>query len=248
MSLLDGTDGVFNLGIRFLQQVFRILFRFSQDSLAVLFQFRDFGFVLGDDVLHLLFPFPDVLALGFPVTLVAYDVLQILVGIDVFATHDFGGIGNHFLRQTDFTGNFYSKRATRIADLQLEERLHQVAVVKHGTVHHSLVCIRKMLQILVVGGDDSKRLLLVETLQYRFGNGTPDLRFGTSTEFIDQDEAAFVAVLHHDFHVGQVRRVGTEVVLDALFVTDINEDAPEDTRMAPFVQRDKHPALEHVLK
>ena len=105
-----------------------------------------------------------------------------------------------------------------------------------------------MLQVLVVGGDDSECLLLVETLQYRFGNGTPDLRFGTSTEFIDQDEAAFVAVLHHDFHVGQVRRIGTKIVLDALFVTDINEDTAEDTCMAPFMQRNQHPALEHVLQ
>ena len=109
LCFLNGTDRIFNLGIRFLQQMFGILFRLFQDRLAVLFQFHHFGFVLGDDVFHLLFPLADVLALGFPVTLVAYDVLQILVGIDVFATHDFGCIGDDFLRQTDLTGDFHGK-------------------------------------------------------------------------------------------------------------------------------------------
>ena len=123
-----------------------------------------------------------------------------------------------------------------------------MAVVEHGTVYYAFMCIGKMLQVLVVGGDDPECPLLVETLQDRFGNGTADLWLGTSTEFIDQDEAAFVAVLHHDFHVGQVGRIGTEVVLDALFVTDVDEDTPEDTRMAAFVQRNQHPTLEHVLQ
>ena len=109
LRFLDGTDGVFDAGIRFLQQVLGIFLGFLQDGLAVLLQFLNFGFVLGNDVFHLLFTLADVLALGFPIALVAYDVLQILVGIDVFATHDFGCIGNDFFRQTDLAGNFYGK-------------------------------------------------------------------------------------------------------------------------------------------
>ena len=123
-----------------------------------------------------------------------------------------------------------------------------MAVVEHGSIHYAFVRFGKMLQVLVVGGDDSECPLLVETFQYRFGNGTADLWFGTSTEFVYQDEAAFVAVLHHDFHVGQVGRIGTEVVLDALFVTDIDEDTAEDPGKAPIVLRNQHPALEHVLQ
>ena len=45
-----------------------------------------------------------------------------------------------------------------------------------------------------------------------------------------------------------VRRVGTEVVLDALFVADVDEDASEDTRVATLVKGDEHPALKHVLQ
>ena len=62
-----------------------------------------------------------------------------------------------------------------------------------------------MLQILVVGSNDTESSFFVEALQYRFGYGTPNLWFCTSTEFVYQDEASLVAALHHDFHVGKVR-------------------------------------------
>jgi len=43
-------------------------------------------------------------------------------------------------------------------------------------------------------------------------------------------------------------RVGTQVVFDALFVTDVNEYAAEDSGMAPFVYGNEQTALEHVLQ
>ena len=79
-----------------------------------------------------------------------------------------------------------------------------MAVVKHGSVHYSFMIFGKMFQILVVGGDDSECSFLVETFQNGFGNSTSNLRFRTSTELVNQDEASFVATLHHDFHIGQV--------------------------------------------
>ena len=62
-----------------------------------------------------------------------------------------------------------------------------------------------MLQVLVVGSNDTESSFFVEALQYRFGYSTPNLWLGTSTELVDQDKTAFVAALHHDFHVGKVR-------------------------------------------
>ena len=44
------------------------------------------------------FTFTDILTFGFPIALVANDVLQILVGIDVFTTYNFGCIGDDFFR------------------------------------------------------------------------------------------------------------------------------------------------------
>ena len=129
LCFLDGADGVFDACVRFLKKTFRILLRLFQNRLAVFLQFLNLGLVSGDGVFHLLFALADVLALGFPITLVAHDVLQILVGIDVFAAHDFRSIGYYFLGQTDFAGNLHGERTSWVANLKLEEGLHQVAVV-----------------------------------------------------------------------------------------------------------------------
>ncbi len=93
----------------------------------------------------------------------------------------------------------------------------------------------------------TERLFLVETLQYGFGNGTTYLGFCSASEFIDQDEAAFIAVLHHDLHVGKMRGVGTQIIFNGLLVTDINEYAAEYSGMAAFMHGDEHSALQHVL-
>ena len=117
LRILDGTDGIFNACVRFLKKMFSILLRLFQNRLAVFLQFRYLCLVLGYDVLHLLFTLADVLALGFPITLVSHNVLQILVGIDIFATHNLRSIGNHFFRQTNLAGNLHGKRATWVTNL-----------------------------------------------------------------------------------------------------------------------------------
>ena len=119
--------------------------------------------------------------------------MQVFVALDVFASHNFRGVGNYFFRESDFPGNFHGERASRIANLQLEEGTHFVAVVEHGSVHHAFVVFGKMLQVLVVGGDNSKGTFQVETLQDGFGNGPANLRFRSSSELINQDEALAVA-------------------------------------------------------
>ena len=104
-----------------------------------------------------------------------------------------------------------------------------------------------MLQILIVSRYYSERSFLIETFQHSFGDGSSDLWFRTSPELVDQDEAAFIAAFHHDFHIGQVRRISTQVIFDGLFVTDIDEDTAEHTCMTAFVQRNQHTALQHIL-
>ena len=123
-----------------------------------------------------------------------------------------------------------------------------MTVVKHGSVHYSFMIFSKMFQILVVGSDDSECSFLVETFQYSFGNSTSDLRLRTSTELVNQDEAPFVTALHHDFHIGQVRRVGTQIIFNRLLITNIDKDATEYTGMTTFVQGNQHAALQHILQ
>lgn len=96
-----------------------------------------------------------------------------------------------------------------------------------------------MLQVLVVCGDDTERLFLVEAFQYGFGDGASYLGFCSTTEFINQDEAPFIAVFHHDFHVRKVGGVGTQIIFNGLLVTDVNEYAAEYSGMTAFVHRDE---------
>ena len=100
-----------------------------------------------------------------------------------------------------------------------------------------------MFQILVVGGDNSECPLLVEAFQNGFGDGTANLRFRAAAKFVDQDEAAFIAVFHHNLHIGQMRRVGTQVIFDGLLITDIDKDTAEYAGMTALVQRNQHTAL-----
>ena len=52
-----------------------------------------------------------------------------------------------------------------------------------------------------------------------------------------------IGLLHHLFHVHQMTRVGREVVLNALLVTDVDEDMVEDTRRAAIADGDGQAAL-----
>ena len=137
-----------------------------------------------DGLHHLLLLRVDGLPLAFPVTFVACDVKQVFVGIDVFSAHKLRGIGYHLLGNAYLAGYLYGEAAARVAYLQLEECGHLLAVVEHGTVHHSLRVLGKVLEVLVVRRDDAKGTFLHEALQYGFRNGAADSWLRASAELI----------------------------------------------------------------
>ena len=228
--------------------MFGFFTRLFQYFLPLFLQRFHFCLIAGDGFLHLLLTLPDILTFSLPVTLVAHDVLQVLVTLNVFAAHNFRRIGNDIFGQTYLAGYLDGKRTARIAYLQLEKRLHQVAVVEHGSVHDSFVVLGKVFQILIMSRDNTESPLLIETLQYSLGNGTANLRLRPSTKFINENETATVALLHHDFHVRQMGRIGTQIVFYRLLVTDINEDTAENTYVATFMHRYGQSALQHILQ
>lgn len=228
LSLPDGFNGVLYLGIRFPEQLFGIFFGFAQDFFPAALQLCDFRFVTGYGLLHFLFPEVDVLPFVFPIPLVSYDVLQVLVRVDVLFAHQFGSIGYYFLRNTYLAGDFHSERTARIADLQLEQGLHVLAVVEHGSVHYALMVLGEVFQVLVMCRDDAEGLFLVEPFQDGFGYGAADLRFRAASEFVDEQKTGTTASFHHVFHVEQMAGIGTQVVLNALLVPDVDEDAAEN--------------------
>ncbi len=121
-----------------------------------------------------------------------------------------------------------AKRTARIADLRLEQGLHVLAVVEHGSVHYALMVLGKVFQVLVMCRDDAEGLFLVEPFQDGFGYGAADLRFRAASEFVDEQKTGATASFHHVFHVEQMAGIGAQVVLYALFVPDVDEDATEN--------------------
>ena len=59
-----------------------------------------------------------------------------------------------------------------------------MAVVEHGTIDHSFMVVGKVLQVLIVGGDDTKGLFLPELFQHGLGNGTANHGFCAASELV----------------------------------------------------------------
>ena len=122
-----------------------------------------------------------------------------------------------------------------------------MSVIKHGPIHYSFMIFGKMFQVLIVSGNNAKCTFLVETLQYSFGYGTTNLRLCSATEFIDKDKASFVAAFHHYLHIGEMRRVSTQIVFNGLLVTYVYKDIAEDSDVTAFMHGNRHSALHHIL-
>ena len=106
-----------------------------------------------------------------------------------------------------------------------------MAVVEHGSVYHAGVSVGIMFQVLVVGGDDAPCLFVAKLLQHRLGDGAAYLWLGAGAELVDEQQGAGIGRLHHVLHVEQVTRVGAQVVLNALFVADVDHQVFEDARL-----------------
>ena len=183
-----------------------------------------------------------------PVALIANDVLQILVALYVFGAYDVAGLLDHLLGKTYLACYLDGEGRPRSAYSQLEESFHLVAVVEHSTVGHTLMTVGKMLQVLIVRGNDSIGTLLAEAVEHSFGDSSAYARFGACTKLIDEDDGVAIGSLHHILHVEQMRGVGTEVVLQTLFVAYVDHDVLEHARLRTLAHGDAQSALQHVLQ
>ena len=105
-----------------------------------------------------------------------------------------------------------------------------------------------MLQVLIVCGNDSIGTLLAEAVEHSFGDSSADARFGACTKLIDEDDGVAIGSLHHILHVEQMRGVGTQVVLQTLFVAYVDHDVLEHARLRTLAHGDAQSALQHVLQ
>ena len=105
LCLADLADRVLDAGIGFADDALCGLFGLADNCLPLAVHGLEIVFVARDQLLELLLAAADVLSLVFPVTLVADNVLEILVHVDIIAAHLFGGFGNDIVRQADFAGD-----------------------------------------------------------------------------------------------------------------------------------------------
>ena len=127
----------------------------------------------------------DGLAFAFPVPLIAYDILQILITLDIVGAHDIRGVFNHLLWYACLPSDLDGERRAGLSDGQLEEGLHFMTVVEHRPVHYAWMILGKVLQVLVMGGYNGECLFLPELLQHSLCNGTSNGRLRTAAELVD---------------------------------------------------------------
>ena len=123
-----------------------------------------------------------------------------------------------------------------------------MAVIKHCSIDNTLGILGKMLQILIVCSNNAISSSTIETVEQCLGNSTTYLRLGTTAKLVNKQQRALVAITHTLLHVRKVRAIGTQVVLDRLFIAYIYKDAIEYTHVRVVVHRYKQSALHHVLQ
>ena len=190
LALLDFLDSILNAAVALVEQLLSLSAGLSQNLLALALHLLETLLVMGDGALKRFLAFVDGRAFLLPIALVAHDILQILVALYIIAAHDVAGPPNHLFGQSYLAGYLDGERAAGASNGQLEERPHLVAVVKHGTVGYTIVTVGKMLQVLVVGGDDRPGLMPAELIEYALGYGTSYLGLGAGAELVNEQQGA----------------------------------------------------------
>lgn len=96
-----------------------------------------------------------------------------------------------------------------------------MTVVKHGPIGYARVIVGKVLEILVMGGYDSPGPFFEEQAQYTLGDGSAYIRFGAGTKLVYQYRGLAIGLPEHVLHIEQMRRIGRQVVFQALLVADV---------------------------
>ena len=87
-----------------------------------------------------------------------------------------------------------------MAYLKAEKGLHLMPVIKHRTIGHTLVTISKMLQVLVVGGDDGISPLFDEVFEHGFRQSASNVGLCARTKLVNEKQGMGIALLHHLLH------------------------------------------------
>ena len=137
----------------------------------------------------------------FPVSLVADNILQIFVALNIIRTHNVGSLTNHLFRQSRLACYLNSKRASRPSDGQLKQWAHLMSVIKHSAIGYTVVRIGKMFEVLIVCCNHRPSATLAELSQNALGYSPTNLWLGARTKLVYQNKRLGRSLPNHILHV-----------------------------------------------
>ena len=105
-----------------------------------------------------------------------------------------------------------------------------------------------MLEVGIVCRENAKSAKAVEFGEDGFGNCATHQRFSSRAKFIDENEGARVGIAHEILHGKEMRGVGTQVILNALVVANVDEKIIEYAHSRTLIDWNEETALEHKLE
>ena len=80
-----------------------------------------------------------------------------------------------------------------------------------------------------------------------FCNSSTDSWLRAASKLIYEQNRLSITFFCKLLHIRKVRTVCTQVVLDALLITDVDQNVVEDSHLTVGMHRHKHSALRHIL-
>ena len=85
-------------------------------------------------------------------------------------------------------------------------------------------------------------------MQGSFSDGSSKMWLGSCTEFIYQEKRIHIPVFYEFLNVQKMGTICTQVILQALFIANIQKDVFEYPGFRIFIHGYQKPALQHVLQ
>ena len=109
---LNFSNGILNLLITLFQEFFGLFFGFSKNVFTTLIEFGYLFFILLNNLFDIFLTLMYRLSFIFPIAFVTNYILKIFITLDIIRANEFRCLLNNTFRNTSFTSNLDSERAS----------------------------------------------------------------------------------------------------------------------------------------
>ena len=200
-----------------------LLLRLADNLLALGLDARKLLGIRGFELLDFAVGNANSITFLLPIATVARNLTQLTLNVDMVAASLLACSANDIFGQTDLASNLDRERTTRLTHFEAEQRTDILHIEHHSAILDALVVRCEIFDIRVVSRDDAIGAALDQLFENSLGNRTTHNRLGTRTKLINQHQRARRCAAEHILHIEQVRRVGTQIVVDRLLVADVDK-------------------------